>query len=67
MKVCNKCGIEIDGLDGDNSCPDCENSDVPSPPQKKKTKTLSRKAREEVMRDLGMVKVRGKLGGTYWE
>jgi hypothetical protein len=26
-----------------------------------------RKARDQVMRDLHMVKVRGALGGTYWE
>lgn len=66
MKVCNKCGVEIDGLDGDNFCPDCD-SDDPSPPKKEKTKTLSRSMREEIMRDLGLVKVRGKLGGTYFE
>jgi hypothetical protein len=66
--VCNKCDIEIDELDGDNYCPDCENSDTPPPPlKKKKTKTLSRADREEVYRDLGLVKVRGKLGGTYFE
>ena len=65
MKVCNKCGIEIDGKDGDNYCPNCD-SDAP-PPKVKKTKALSRKAREEVMRDLGLVKVKGALGGTYFE
>lgn len=27
----------------------------------------ARKAREQVLRDLGMVKVRGAMGGTYWE
>ena len=26
-----------------------------------------RKARDHAMRSLGMVKVRGALGGTYWE
>ncbi|MFA5424817.1 MAG: hypothetical protein WC374_13265 [Phycisphaerae bacterium] len=27
----------------------------------------NRKAREAAYRDCGMVKVRGALGGTYWE
>lgn len=26
-----------------------------------------RRQREQAMRDLGLVKVRGALGGTYWE
>lgn len=26
-----------------------------------------RREREEVMKGLGLVKVRGNLGGTYWE
>jgi hypothetical protein len=27
----------------------------------------NRKARDEAMRSCGLVKVRGALGGTYWE
>lgn len=27
----------------------------------------ARRSRDAAMRDLGMVKVRGALGGTYWE
>ncbi len=27
----------------------------------------ARRSRDQAMRDLGMVKVRGALGGTYWE
>ena len=27
----------------------------------------ARKARDQVLRDCGLVKVRGALGGTYWE
>ena len=30
-------------------------------------KVASRKIRDQVMRDLGLVKVRGAMGGTYWE
>ena len=28
---------------------------------------VNRKAREQAMRDCGLVKVRGALGGVYWE
>jgi hypothetical protein len=26
-----------------------------------------RRAKEQAMKDLGLIKVRGNLGGTYWE
>lgn len=65
MKVCEKCGIEINGRDGENTCPDCD----------KETRSKARRARaredredrEYVMESCGLVKVRGALGGTYWE
>jgi hypothetical protein len=60
MKVCNRCGIEINTVDGDNLCQDC-----------KHCKTLrtkaNRKARESALESCGLVKVKGALGGTYWE
>jgi len=28
---------------------------------------IARREREETLRSLGLVKVRGNLGGTYWE
>jgi predicted Fe-S protein YdhL (DUF1289 family) len=64
MKVCNRCGREIATKDGENTCPGgC--------PRAKKGRyaasKLRRKEREAVMRDLGFVKVRGALGGGYWE
>ena len=65
MKVCENCGIEIDGLDGDNLCRACEACEKPNP--KVKRKGLSRKDREDLMSSLGLVKVKGALGGTYWE
>lgn len=61
MKVCEKCGVEIDGGDGDNLCRDCEDG------ARKAKRRAQRKAREAVMRSLGLVKVKGALGGTYWE
>lgn len=62
MKVCSRCGVEICTRDGENKCPECENA-VRTSPKKRKTK----KALESAMSDLGLVKVRGALGGIYWE
>jgi hypothetical protein len=60
MKVCNKCGSEISTRDGDNHCQDCKKNPVQA--------TRKRKAiMDSTMRDLGLTKVRGALGGTYWE
>lgn len=58
MKVCEKCGEEIATKDGDNDCGKC---------RKKKDRAKRRKEREDVLRSCGLVKVRGALGGTYWE
>lgn len=60
MKTCEKCGEEIATKDGDNRCTRCENGRRP------KAKA-NRKAREDALRSLGLTKVRGALGGTYWE
>jgi hypothetical protein len=64
MKVCEKCGEEIDTRDGDNMCQDCEEGTKKA---KRDKARLSRKAREEALRSCGLVKVRGALGGTFWE
>ena len=63
MKVCESCGEEYGGRDGDNVCPACEQANT----TRRRRRSLARREREAVMRDLGMVKVRGALGGTYWE
>ena len=60
MKFCECCGDEISGKDGDNRCPKCE--DKPRRGARK-----NRRMVDDVMRDLGLVKVRGALGGTYYE
>jgi len=61
MKVCDKCGDEIATKDGDNACNTCEHN-------KKRTKTNARRReREAALRSVGLVKVRGALGGIYWE
>ena len=66
MKVCEYCGEEIYGKDGDNECPRCEPTTAPEPAKKAK-RNAARRSREAVLRDLGLVKVRGAMGGTYWE
>jgi hypothetical protein len=35
--------------------------------QRRARRRALRRAREDVLRSLGLVKVRGALGGTYWE
>ena len=67
MKVCRICGDEINTPDGDNTCPQCEIAlDMH---HKKKLARRRQAAREkaEIMESLGLKKVRGALGGTYWE
>lgn len=63
MKVCQVCGCEFDGRDGDNTCPQCEGIRG----KKRARARENRKAREEAYASCGLVKVRGALGGTYWE
>jgi len=65
MKVCQNCGVEIGGRDGDNYCETCEGANLAE--MKKARKRTARKEREAIMRSLGLTKVRGALGGTYWE
>lgn len=60
MKVCSKCGEEISTRDGENRCEKCERKPV------RRTRK-AKQAREEVLKSLGLVKVKGALGGTYWE
>ncbi len=63
MKVCRFCGNEYDGKDGENECRSCEDAGA----KKRAAARKNRKAREAALRSIGMVKVRGSLGGTYWE
>jgi len=60
MKVCERCGDEIFTRDGDNVCDKCERKPM-------RRVRATRKAREQMLRDLGLTKVKGSLGGTYWE
>ena len=66
MKVCEKCEIEIDGKDGDNLCPACD-ADAGSRAKRNAKARERRAATRDVMASLGMTRVRGALGGTYYE
>jgi uncharacterized Zn finger protein (UPF0148 family) len=61
MKVCEKCSVGIDGKDGENLCPDCE-----AGKKKRENAAKRRRERDDVMRSLGLKKVRA-MGGTYYE
>lgn len=60
MKVCERCGKEIFTKDGDNRCAGCEDKPAKRKPRRKSERDL-------LMESLGLVKVKGALGGTYWE
>lgn len=66
MKFCEICGEEISTRDGENRCDACENIEFKGLVKRSNAKT-KRKERENVLKSLGLTKVRGALGGTYWE
>lgn len=67
MKVCENCEVEIGGKDGvDNLCPTCEEAETKRSRRNARRRANAR-ARREAFRACGMVKVKGALGGTYWE
>lgn len=63
MKVCNVCSFEHDGKDGENVCETCRRA---SNRRRQQRKRRSREI-DDAMKDLGLVKVRGAMGGTYYE
>ena len=65
MKVCESCGIEIFSKDGEGRCAACDAAEANG--RKRAKARAARKERDSLMRSLGLVKVRGALGGTYWE
>jgi uncharacterized Zn finger protein (UPF0148 family) len=65
MKVCEVCGVEFGGRDGENVCPTCEREAHSK--AKRARARANRKVREAALESCGLVKVRGALGGTYWE
>lgn len=68
MKVCECCGTEISTKDGEGRCADCDANEGERVAKAKRAKrNAARRARESALRSCGLVKVRGALGGTYWE
>lgn len=65
MKVCEHCGDEICTRDGENKCRQCERASRGK--RKLFEKSIERIAREYALESCGLVKVRGAMGGTYWE
>ena len=65
MKVCENCGIEIYTRDGENECRQCDGADIKT--RRAQRQKMQRKARHEAMLSLGLKRVRGALGGTYYE
>lgn len=66
MKVCEICGDEIYTRDGENRCKNCDENENPKPVEKKRRKR-NRSAMHEAMESIGLVRVRGALGGVYYE
>ncbi len=62
MKFCEVCGKEISTRDGKNRCPSCENRS-----KRNKRAIEQRRAKHEALTSLGLIRVRGKLGGIYYE
>lgn len=60
MKVCARCSDECFGRDGDNTCHKCKEKPFA------RTKDVKR-AREAALRSIGLTKIKGANGGTYWE
>lgn len=74
MKTCENCGIEIGTKDGDNLCGECEAIEMRCSSDRerniawrKQRNKQNRRAKEAAMLSLGLVKVRGAMGGVYWE
>ena len=62
MKVCEICGDEIYTRHGENCCVDCIGKT-----HVQGNKAALKREREQVMRDIGLIKVHGAMGGVYWE
>mgnify|MGYP003660777493 CR=1 FL=1 len=60
MKACNVCGEECCTKEGVNRCVKCKQSTA-------KARSENKKRLETALTSLGLTKVKGALGGTYWE
>ena len=62
MKACEKCGTEIFTKDGENLCDDCDKKG-----KRNKKARERRRAMDAAMGSLNMKRVKGAMGGTYYE
>lgn len=67
MKFCDVCGEEISTRDGDNTCRSCEDAQDAGKKASLAKRRTARRQRESWLKDCGLVKVRGAMGGVYWE
>jgi len=67
MKVCENCGIEIYTKDGENLCNICEEAEGDKLKLRRQRAKMARRSYDQAMRDCGLTKVKGSMGGTYWE
>lgn len=65
IKTCDTCGTQIGAGEDRELCLWCSRLNPSKSAKERRRRNKS--IRESVLRDLGMVKVRGALGGTYWE
>ena len=63
MKLCKICGREISTRGGINECNSCHNSTN----TKRAVLKQERKEQDSLLEDIGLVKVKGAMGGIYWE
>lgn len=65
MKTCEDCGDSIDTRDGENKCAKCEAAAADG---KRRAKAKAkRKAMHDALVSCGLVRVRGAMGGVYYE
>lgn len=67
MKTCERCGEEMVGADeSETVCSKCEAAQT-AKLIKSRAAAQRRREKEAVLKSMGLVKVKGALGGTYWE
>ena len=69
MKICVQCGKEITPQDGDHwmLCFLCSTCAENVANKKRLRRNALARARHQAMLDCGLVRVKGALGGTYYE
>ena len=66
--VCPRCGDKLVGKVCRNGSGTCgENYVVPFKHAQQNKRNAARRERDQIMRDCGLIRVRGALGGIYWE